>query len=171
MTDFSSRARRRHSAWDTTVLVLGCLMLAAAALAAYRASSELRSRRGEAARLDREAADSTAKARLLATRDGTAAAALAAQAEGTLDAPPTRVVADLSGAMPPDVRVQSLDLDYRDRILVGLRVEARSPEAYDLFLKRLSESPRFREIVPGPEKRDGDLSATVRASYRYGVSQ
>ncbi len=112
-----------------------------------------------------------AKARRLATRDGTAAAALAAQAEGTLDAPPTRVVADLSGAMPPDVRVQSLDLDYRDRILVGLRVEARSPEAYDLFLRRLSESPRFREIVPGPEKRDGDLSATVRASYRYGASQ
>jgi hypothetical protein len=171
VTDFSSRARRRHSAWDTTVLVLGGLALAAAVLAAFRASSELRARRAETARLDRDAADTAAKARLVTARDGTAAAALAAQAEGTLEAPPTRVVADLSGALPPDVRLQSLDLDYRDRILVDLRVEARSPEAYDLFLRRLSESPRFREIVPGPEGRDGALSATVRASYRYGAPE
>ncbi len=171
MTDFSSRARRRHTGWDTVILVLGGLVFAAAAVDGIRASSELHTRRGETERLNREAADSAARARFLGTRDGSAGAALASQAEGTLDAPPPRVVTDLSEALPPDVRLQSLDLDYRDRVLVDLRVEARTPEAYDLFLKRLSGSRRFREIVPGPENRDRVLSASVRASYRYGAHQ
>jgi hypothetical protein len=171
MTDFSSDPHRQGAPWETAILIVGVFALATATLAAWRASAELRGRRMEVARLDRETAQARARAGLLEGRQGTAAAALAAQAAGTLDAPPPRVVAELSAAMPPDVRLESLDLDYRDRILVVLRVRARSPEAYDRFLEGLSRSTRFREIVPGPEGRDGELSASVRASYRYGVAE
>lgn len=142
--------------------------MGAAALSAWQASSELSLRRADVARVAREADEASRKLRAIDAAQGSAAAALAAQAEGTLDAPPPRVVADLSSAMPADVRLESVDLDYRDRIFVDLRVRARTPEAYDLFLDRLARSGRFREIVPGPENRSGELSASVRASYAIG---
>jgi hypothetical protein len=116
----------------------------------------------------REASDAAQRLRDIDAGQGTAAAALAAQAEGTLDAPPPRVVADLASAMPADVRLESVDLDYRDRIFVALQVRARTPEAYDLFLERLNRSGRFLEIVPGPESRSGEVSASIRASYAIG---
>ena len=170
MTDFSSRSRRRRSPWDAAILAAGCVALAAAGLAAWQASSQLKHRRAEVARVVREARDAADRLRGMEADQGTAAAALAAQAEGTLDAPPPRILADLSSAMPADVRLESLDLDYRDRIFLELRVRARTPEAYDLFLERLTRSGRFREIVPGPESRSGEVSASVRASYAIGAT-
>jgi hypothetical protein len=167
MTDFSSRARRRSAPWDDAVLFLGALLLAAAALASWRVASDLRERRTAVARVDGEAAHASRKARELEAGLGTAGAALAAQAVGTLEAPPPRVLADLSSAMPDAVRLESLSLDYRDRVLLEFSVRARTAAAYDAFLDRLTASPRFAEIVPGPEARGPELSASLRASYRY----
>lgn len=170
MTDFSSRSQRRRSPWDSAILAAGSFAIGVAGLSAWQASSELSLRRGEVARVVRDARDAEDRLRRMEAGQGTAAAALAAQAEGTLDAPPPRILADLSRAMPPDVRLESLDMDYRDRIFLDLRVRARTPEAYDLFLESLTRSGRFWEIVPGPESRSGEVSASVRASYAIGVT-
>jgi hypothetical protein len=75
-------------------------------------------------------------------------------------------VAELSALLPPEVRLQSLDLDYRERLVLDLHVVALRAEAYDLFLARLAESTRFADVVPGPENRQGELAASVRMSYR-----
>ena len=165
MTDFSSHARPRRSSIDALIFGAGCLAMGAACFTAWQASSELSLRRAEVARVVREADDATRRLRDIDAGRGSTEGALAAQAEGTLDAPPPRVVAELSSAMPADVRLESVDLDYRDRVFVDLRVRARTPQAYDAFLERLSKSGRFREIVPGPETRSGEVTASIRASY------
>jgi hypothetical protein len=171
MTDFSSGSRSRRGRWDTPVLAVGGLLFAGAVVSWWQASSDLRERRTAVERANGQATAAAERARSLEVGQGTAAAALASQAVGTLDAPPPQVIADLSSAMPSEVRIESLDLDYRDRVLLDFRVRARSPEAYDAFLERLTASPRFAEIVPGPETRGPELSASVRASYRYGASR
>jgi hypothetical protein len=85
--------------------------------------------------------------------------------QASAEAPPQRVLADLAALLPPEVKLQALALDYRDRVLVDLRIAARRAEAYDAFLQRLAESKRFGDVVPGPETREGELLATLRMSY------
>jgi len=90
------------------------------------------------------------------------------QAEFTVEAPPPKIVADLSSLLPPDVRLLSLMLTYRDRLEVDARVSARKAEAYDELLVRLGRSPLFDDVVPGPESREGELLASVRMRYLGG---
>jgi hypothetical protein len=68
--------------------------------------------------------------------------------------------------LPPDVRLDNARLSYDDRLTLELRVRARDPAAYDLFLQRLSASPSFAGIVPGEEVRGPELSAVLRLWYR-----
>jgi hypothetical protein len=166
MIDFSTRPRRRVWTGDGALLAAAVVAFVAAALLCWRASSELDRRREEVARAAREADDVAQRADAAEKRRAPASAVLVAQVRESAEAPPPKIVAELSALLPPEVRLQALDLDYRERLVVDLRVVARRAEAYDLFLARLAGSPRFADVVPGPENRQGELAASVRMTYR-----
>jgi hypothetical protein len=147
-------------------MLAACAALVVAGLLSWQASADLDLRRAEVTRATREADELAERARAAEARRGPGDAVLAAQARETAEAPPPKVVQELSALLPADVRLQSLDLDYRDRLLIDLHVVARHAEAYDLFLARLGESKVFGDVVPGPENRQGELTASVRLSYR-----
>jgi hypothetical protein len=166
VTDFSTRPRRQLWTAESALMFAACAALAVAGLLGWQASADLDRRRAEVARATQEAAGLAERVRAAEARRGPGDAVLAAQARETAEAPPPRVVQELSALLPPDVRLQSLDLDYRDRLFIDLHVVARHAEAYDLFLAKLGESKAFGDVVPGPESRQGELTASVRLSYR-----
>jgi len=165
MTDFSTHPRRRIAVVDTVLVSVAGVAVLLASVTAVRSSAERRYRLAEASRALSEATAATEKARLLAARRHAGERTLAAQVQASAEAPPQRVLADLAALLPPEVRLQALALDYRDRVLVDLRIAARRAEAYDAFLQRLAESKRFGDVVPGPETREGELLASLRMSY------
>jgi Tfp pilus assembly protein PilN len=116
-----------------------------------------------------EAEAATTKARRLDSRASAAEATLAAQIQAMATAPPQKIVAELANLLPSDVKLQSLQLDYRDRVVLDLRVVARRAEAYDAFLQHLAQSPNFDEVVPGAENREGELFASLRMTYSGGA--
>jgi hypothetical protein len=163
--DFSTRPRpSRADAPDRLLLVAGIVALAASAnagLAARRWASEAES----VARETRsELNEARQRLTALETRPG-AADVVAAQIILTTDAPPARVLTELEAAMGPDVRFSTVSLHYREQLSVDLRVEARAPAAYDALLARLTSSERFVDLAPGPEEREGELSAQLSARY------
>ena len=166
MIDFSTRPRRRIWTGDGTLLAVAVVAFALAALLSWRASSDLGHRREEVARAVREADDVAQRADAAEKRRGPVGSVLVAQVRESAEAPPPKIVAELSALLPAEVRLQSLDLDYRERLVLDLHVVALRAEAYDLFLARLAESTRFADVVPGPESRQGELAASVRMSYR-----
>lgn len=168
MMDFSTRPRRRLRSADIALLGAGVLAAGFAAHAAWSASSELRYRRNEVEELRREAEVVAERVRALESSRPSGGDTLMSQAEFTIAAPPPRIVADLSALLPPNVRLLSLTLTYRDRLEVDARVSARKAEAYDELLTRLVRSPLFEDVVPGPESRDDELLASVRMLYRGG---
>jgi len=164
--DFSTRGRRPETrTGDLAFLCLSGLALALAAASAAGAWSDLRK-----VQADLEKTRSETEAAALAARDREARrgpdAILSARALWTAESPPPRVLADLEALLPSDVRLLSLDLDYGERVELGLRVAARRAASYDLFLQRMQRSPSFTEVRPGEEVRDGGLRAQVRATYR-----
>lgn len=96
---------------------------------------------------------------------------LAARARLTMEAPPHRVLSDLTALLPPDVRLSELSLVYEGALRVEAQLVARRAAAYDAFLDRLVASPRFSEVNPGPEAREGELRATVNARYQVGEAR
>ena len=84
---------------------------------------------------------------------------MAAQALLTADAAPPRVVAALAELLPGDVRLDGISLRYADQVEVELRVAARTPSSFDLFLDRLQRSPSFAGVLPGEEDRRGQMRA------------
>lgn len=166
MIDFSTRPRRRVWTGDGVLLAAALVALALAAFLSWRASSDLGRRREEVTRAVREADDLVQRADAAEKRRAPVSSVLVAQVRASAEAPPPKIVAELSELLPPEVRLQSLDLDYRERLVLDLHVVARRAEAYDLFLARLSRSARFADVVPGPESRQGELTASVRMSYR-----
>jgi Tfp pilus assembly protein PilN len=166
LTDFSAHPRRRWRNADIAFVSAAALCLVLAAVDAARWSADSRLRSAEVGRVLSEAESATAKARQLDKRGSAADATLGAQVQATAAAPPQRIVAELADLLPPDVKLQSLQLEYRDRVLLDLRVAARRAEAYDAFLQHLAQSPRFEDVVPGAESREGELLASVRMTYR-----
>jgi hypothetical protein len=144
---------------------LAAAVFAFSAWSAHAAWSEERrvAARLEQARHESQAAAARAQA-FDARRDPSQV--LAAQALLTADAPPARIVSELSTLMPGDVRLESLRLVYGSRLQLEMRVAARGAPAYDAFLERLERSPAFTEVLPGDENRQGELRATVRAFWR-----
>jgi hypothetical protein len=92
--------------------------------------------------------------------------ALAARIVLSTEAPPARVVADLSALLPPDVRLDGLSLDYSSKLQIEARVSARRPAAYDQLFERLVSSRLFADVMPGPEAREPDLRSSLRMVYR-----
>jgi hypothetical protein len=166
MPDFSSRRRQGETnVSDVILLAIGFVFLvlscygasdawaernhAQAALEQARRESDLLGSRERALRPERSEGDQSA-----------------AQAALTADAPPPRVLGDLTALLPPSVRLTSVSLGYGARLELDLRVSARDAAGYDLFLKRLGESKRFTAIAPGPENRVGEVTASLQVVYR-----
>jgi hypothetical protein len=84
----------------------------------------------------------------------------------TAEVPPSRVVADLVPLLPAEVRLEGLDLRYGDALSLDLSVVARTAPAYDRFLAALERSPRFGELVPGSELRQGEVRSSLSLVYR-----
>jgi hypothetical protein len=164
--DFSTRRRGPGRTWDVTVVAAGLLALVASAYAASAAWADLRQARRASSEALREVGELAPRTRALAERLARGGRGAAAQAALTLDAPPRRVVAELTRVLPGDVRLLELSLEYRERVEVQARVEARTPEAYDRFLERLHASPAFEDVVPGAEKREEPLRGSLQMVYR-----
>jgi len=164
--DFSTRPRRRLWTADAALVGAAAAALVLSGLLCWNATSDLGRRRDDVARAAREADAAAERAEAAERRRGPLSAVLVAQVRESAEAPPPRIVAELSALLPPEVRLQSLDLDYRERLVVDLHVAARRADAYDQFLARLAASDRFADLVPGPESRQGELTASVRMSYR-----
>ena len=167
--DFSTQPRRRLWTADAALLAAAVAAAVFAGFLCRRASVDLAERREEVARASREADEAARKAQAAEQRRGPGDAVLQAQVRETAEAPPPKIVADLSALLPADVRLQSLDIDYRERLVLDIHVVARHADAYDLFLARLAASTRFADVVPGPENRQGEIAASVRMSYSTGA--
>jgi len=95
-------------------------------------------------------------------------AALLARAAAAVDAPPERVVSALAVVLPDDVRVDRLAIEYASDVGVEMQVVARDAGAWDRFLARMEESPSFESVMPGPERRTGEVKSVVRARFTGG---
>lgn len=168
MRDFSSQPRRRAATTAQKVLVA----VAAAVLAgsAVRAAGARQDAAQVGSRLQQARAESQAalaRAQEFEARQDPSHL-LASQALLTAEAPPSRIVSELSRVMPGDVRLEGLQLAYGSKLQVEMRVSARNAASYDMFLDRLERSPSFTEVLPGDENRQGELRAVVRAVWRGG---
>ena len=82
-----------------------------------------------------------------------------------VDAPPSRIVADVATLLPPDVRLERLAIDYQRGGTLEMLVVARDAAAWDLLLERLERAPRIRDVEPGPEARAAEVRSVVRARW------
>jgi|SRR5436309_11326589 len=164
--DFSTRPRRRSARpLDLALLAVGAAALLLSAYATVNAwNGRQRARaRVEETRNELQAAQSRVR-ELEAQREP--AQAVAYQALLTVEAPPPSVLADLVALMPGDVRLDAVNLSYGEPLGVRVDVVARNAPAYDLFLDRLQRSPRFADVLPGDENRDGELRTSIQMTYR-----
>jgi len=147
------------------------LAIALALLATLEARATLHERRDAQAAVDSLRSDLDAaqrqRTRLEARRKGEGER-LASRARLTAEAPPHRVLSELAALLPPDVRLEDLSLVYGSELRVEALVVARRAAAYDILLERLVASPRFSEVNPGPESRDGELRSRVSARFQSG---
>jgi Tfp pilus assembly protein PilN len=151
-------------AWvERAVLAAGAAALAVALFQAGRAWSREREAR---ASLEASKAALAATQERLARLDVRRPDSTAGQVLMTLEAPPQRVVAELSVLLPADVRLDSLALRYGPTLEIDMQVVARHRGAYDSFLERLEASPLFDEVTPGEENREAEVRGSVRAVYR-----
>ena len=166
--DFRTRPPAPASALVSRItLGVGAAALGFALFGAVRATRARDDAREQAERVRREVEPLRAerRAREAVSEQG---ATWRHQAELTAVAAPPRVIADLAALLPGDARMERLDLHYGDRLELDLHVETRTPAAYDRFLEALAASGRIEKVVPGPETREGEVAASVKAVYRPG---
>jgi hypothetical protein len=159
--DFRTAPRASGGAgWGSALVAAGVI---AAGVAGYQALGARAEASAAAARL----ADATREVTALKTRHAALEARAAAAGESLLaiDAPPSRIVADVATALPPDVRLERLSIDYQRGGALELLVVARDAAAWDLLLERLERAPRIRDVEPGPEAREAEVRSLVRARW------
>jgi hypothetical protein len=149
-------------------VVVGLLVLGVAARAALVA------RREAAVAVERLEGVQTEmrrmSSRLRAVEGRTAAGGvLLARAAAAGEAPPERIVAALAEALPGDARLERLSISYEEAISLELRVVARDARAWDRALERLVEMEPLEEVLPGPERRDGEIRTGVSARWAGGA--
>lgn len=165
MTDFSTRPRRRGpGSRDLALLGSASLVVAFSVSEAWSSWAELQRIRGAVEMVRQEADAARAQARLL--DQGAVGEALASRVLLTSGAAPPRVLADLQEVLSGDVRLSGITLTYGEHLDLEMEVVARRPLAYDAFVRRLVESPRFARVLPGAESRGAEVRASVRATYR-----
>jgi Tfp pilus assembly protein PilN len=162
--DFATAPRpRRPAPLQLLALGVAAALLLASARAAIgaRAEAEAARQRLAAVRLEVEGANSKLRALAgrLAGEETSARAALVAVA------PPPRIVTDLAETLPREVRLTRLSIAYGRGVTLELEVEARHVEAWDRFLDSLERHPRFAEVAPGPERREGEVRTSLTAVY------
>lgn len=168
-TDFSTTPRRPPLGTGAIVLLAAAALAAAAAgVAAWSARRDVDAARGRLAAVQRETDQLRARTRAFEARGLRGRDVVGARAWLTSAAPPPRLLAEMGELLPPDVRLEGVTLRYGSRLDLEMRVVAREARSYDAFLKRLAASPRIEDLTPGTENRDGEVRATVRASYRPG---
>ena len=169
MRDFSSRPRRRPpQPVDLGLIGIGVLTLIFAGYATGTSWADFKRARQHVADVRRDTEAAQARLKTMEARSAPTAA-LATQALLSTDAAPPRVLADLAALMPPDVKLDTLNLTYGEGIRMSMHVSAKGTGAYEAFLQRLESSPLFEEVVPGEETRDGGVSASIEMRYRGGA--
>lgn len=167
--DFSTHPRpRRPPAWEVGLIVAGLL-----ALGLVGRSTWLERRETAAAR--ERVAESRRLLSSLQSRIGNrterppAEARLLSRAAAAIDSPPERVVATLAEVLPADVRLDRLTIEYGEAVSLQMQVVARDPSSWDLFLFRLDEHGSFASVLPGPERREGEVRSVVTARWVEGA--
>jgi hypothetical protein len=169
MRDFSSRPRRRPpQPVDLGLIGIGVLTLIFAGYATGTSWADFKRARQHVADVRRDTEAAQARLKTMEARSAPTAA-LATQALLSADAAPPRVLAELAALMPPDVKLDSLNLTYGEGIGMSMHVSAKGAGAYEAFLQRLESSPLFEEVVPGEETRDGGVAASIEMRYRGGA--
>jgi hypothetical protein len=167
--DFSTAPRKRRSrTLERLAVVAGLLVLGASAGSAWKARVEARQAHARLAAVDRDIVSATARRNALVPRSG-AGAERVARVAASRSAPPATVVAAVAAVLPADARIERLAIDYGRTVTLEMLVVAREAAAWDRFLDRLERSPRFREVEPGPESRDGEVRSVVRARWSGDV--
>jgi hypothetical protein len=169
MRDFSSRPRRRPpQPVDLGLIGIGVLTLIFAGYATGTSWADFKRARQHVADVRRDTEAAQARLKTMEARSAPTAA-LATQALLSAEAAPPRVLAELAALMPPDVKLDSLNLTYGEGIGMSMHVSAKGAGAYEAFLQRLESSPLFDEVVPGEETRDGGVAASIEMRYRGGA--
>ena len=164
--DFSTRPRaRRPPAWELALVAGGLLAAALGARAVVGTRAEGSAVRARLAEVRSEIEGARRRVSDLERRSSDG---VTGQVWLTAEAPPPRVVAQVSDLLPPDVRLDALSLTYGRSLEVEMRVVARTPGAYDRLLQRLEASPRLKDLVLGAESREGRVETTVRATFVPG---
>ena len=160
-----SSVRPKVRATQTDLLLLGlalaCLLLVGSRILSAR--DQLGRARADRLQFEGQKADLGRK--LDAFQNGSDEDVQFVRARLARKAPPDELVGVVSSLLPPDVRLLDLSLSYDRAIGVEMRVAARRGAAYDLFLEHLHGSGRFRSISPGPENRDSEVQASVKAEF------
>jgi hypothetical protein len=167
--DFSTTPRRPPLGTSAIVLLAAAVLaVAVAGVAAWSARRDVGAARERLAAVRRETEQLRARNRAFEARGLRGRDVVGARAWLTSTAPPPRLLAEVGELLPPDVRLEGVTLRYGSRLDLEMRVVGREAKSYDAFLKRLAASPRIEDLTPGAENRDGEVRATVRASYRPG---
>jgi Tfp pilus assembly protein PilN len=165
--DFSSAGRSSGSGLAWTLA--GALVLGVAAQQALAARAELGLAEARVAAARREASTLDDRLKRTSARPG-ADQAVIVRALAAAAAPPSQVLRHLVALMPSGVRFDTVQLTYGREVAVEAQVVARRVADYDAFLERLASSSRFGSVEPGPETREAELRASVRAVYLPGSS-
>jgi hypothetical protein len=140
----------------------GVIAVALVALAAVRARDEAAEAVTRLALTRSEVDRQSARLNALAARRVPPGGAVASSS-------PARVVAAIAAVLPPDARLERLAIDYARGTAIEMQVVTRGAPAWDRLLERLERSPQLREVVPGPESREGAVRSVVRARWAGGA--
>ena len=170
--DFSTRAAPQAglARYEPLLLGIASLLFLASAASASRSWAEARSSAAYLDGLRGELQQERDRLRELESKRRAGASLMTSKLALTAEAPPARVLAQLSALLPSDVRLDSVTFQYGERLEIDAVAVARRPASYDVFLERLSASPLFGEIQPGPEARQGEMRGSLRLVYKGASS-
>jgi hypothetical protein len=163
--DFSTTPRpRRVPVRDVLWIVLGLLALALAVGSASVTRREAGAARDRLAAVRREISSLQARLRVVDART-TEGGELLGRAAAASESPPDRIVAAIAGALPADARLERLTIGYGEDISLEMVLVARNAAAWDRALARLVQAGPFEDVIPGPERREGEVRTTVTARW------
>jgi hypothetical protein len=163
--DFSTAPRpRRAPARELAAVALGLLALGLAVGTASATRRQAGAARERVAAVRREIDSLEVRLRAVDART-TQGGEMLTRAAAAGEAPPEQIVAALARALPDDTRVERLTIGYGDAISLEMQLIARDAAAWDRALDRLVRAGPFEEVIPGPERRDGEVRTRVSARW------